>query len=214
LAVTAGGRVPIITQPYLEQRKVWPERGRQLLAQFDDDGVVVYQAYRKELGRFAVDHGYFGGSYNFNRMSWIKTNFLWMMFRSGWALKLGQEMVLAVWLKRPSFDDLLSRCEPAGSEVGGQRPQGARHEIIFQWDPDHDPAGKPVERRALQIGLRGEALRSYAREWILRIEDLTPFVAEQRAGLERGGLTKLATPREAAYPVKTPSVARKLGLAE
>jgi hypothetical protein len=38
--------------------------------------VVVYQAYRPEIGHFAAQHGYFGGSFSLDRMSWIKPNFL------------------------------------------------------------------------------------------------------------------------------------------
>jgi hypothetical protein len=39
----------------------WPASGRQILAQFDDDSVVVYQAYRPEIVCFAAERGYFGG---------------------------------------------------------------------------------------------------------------------------------------------------------
>ena len=54
--------------------------------------VVVYQAFNPEIAQYAVQNQHFGGpAYNFNRMSWIKTNFLWMMYRSGWATKKNQE---------------------------------------------------------------------------------------------------------------------------
>src|SRR5205085_10398421 len=92
------------TEPYLEQQQRWPASGRHILAQFDDESVVVYQAYRPEIGHFAAQHGYFGGAFSLGRMSWIKPNFLWMMFRSGWGTKEGQEVTLAVWLRRPAFD--------------------------------------------------------------------------------------------------------------
>jgi len=32
-----------------------------------------------------------------------------MMFRSGWATKPNQERILAIWMKRESFEDFLSR---------------------------------------------------------------------------------------------------------
>ena len=41
-------------------------------------------------------------------MSWIKPNFLWMMYRSGWGQKEGQEVVLAVKIKRAAFDTILA----------------------------------------------------------------------------------------------------------
>jgi hypothetical protein len=30
----------------------------------------------------------------------------------------------------------------------------ARSEVRLQWNPDHDPTGNKLERRALQLGLR------------------------------------------------------------
>jgi Domain of unknown function (DUF4291) len=39
----------------------------------------------------------------------MKPNFLWMMFRSGWGMKEGQETILAIWLKRSAFDTLLEQ---------------------------------------------------------------------------------------------------------
>ncbi len=42
------------------------------------------------------------------RMTWIKPSFLWMMYRSGWATKPGQERVLAVELLRSGFEQALS----------------------------------------------------------------------------------------------------------
>lgn len=80
----------LITESYASQRLRWPQAGRHILAQFDDDSIVVYQAYRPAIGRFAAAHGYFGGEFSYLRMSWIKSNFLWMMYRSGWGTKPGQ----------------------------------------------------------------------------------------------------------------------------
>jgi hypothetical protein len=87
----------LITTTYTEQITKLPKIGRQIIAQFDDEGIIVYQAYRPEIGNFAATHGYFGGeSFRLTRMSWIKPNFLWMMYRCGWAQTEGQEVVLAI----------------------------------------------------------------------------------------------------------------------
>ena len=45
-----------LTESYVEQTKVWPTRGRHILAQFDDDSIVVYQAYCPEIAEYAVKH--------------------------------------------------------------------------------------------------------------------------------------------------------------
>jgi hypothetical protein len=77
----------LMIEPYLAQEAHWPRSGRRILAQFDEESVVVYQAYRPAIGHFAAEHGYFGGAFSLSRMSWIKPNFLWMMYRCGWASK-------------------------------------------------------------------------------------------------------------------------------
>lgn len=184
----------------------WPATGRHVLAQYTDDAVVVYQAYRPSIGRFAAEHGYFGGEFSLQRMSWIKPNFLWMMYRCGWATKEGQEVVLAVWLAREAFDQILSLAVPSSFD-GRRYPDRAawqadvdRSEVRLQWDPDHDPAGKAVARRAVQLGLRGEVLARYSKEWIRRIEDITPLVREQHGRTLRGGFEALQTPLERVYP--------------
>jgi len=75
---------PLQTELYLEQKaKLWPADGKHVLAQFDDQNVVVYQAFCPEIADYVVKHGKFGGPrYSFTRMTWIKTNFMWMMYRS------------------------------------------------------------------------------------------------------------------------------------
>jgi len=171
--------VNLQTELYLDQRRRWPATGRHILAQFDADTVVVYQAYRPAIGHFAARHGYFGGSFSLDRMSWIKPNFLWMMFRSAWGTKEGQNVILAVWLQRSAFDTILQKAVHSTfvPEVYRSRQEWkqavGRSCVRLQWDPDHDPSGAKVERRAIQLGLRGNVLVRYAREWIVRIDTTT-----------------------------------------
>ncbi len=207
------------TELYTTQVARLPVSGRHILAQFDDESVVVYQAYRPAIGHFAATHRYFGGEFSFTRMSWIKTNFLWMMYRSGWGSKEGQEVTLAIWLRRSAFEGLLAQAvlsqysgEQYTSEKEWQRAV-QRSDVRLQWDPDHSPSGAPLKRRALQLGLRGEALARYAREWILDIEDISPFVAEQEHLAGEGTDTAFMTPREEVYPITDPDIAARIGVA-
>src|SRR4051812_10291895 len=101
--------MPLQLEPYEAQRRRWPSAGRHILAHYDEATVVVYQAFSIAIGEFAVQHQRFGGPFSFGRMSWIKPNFLWMMYRCGWATKENQEMVLAIRLGRPGFDEILRR---------------------------------------------------------------------------------------------------------
>lgn len=95
-------------ESYLTQNDCWPAKGRVILAQYDADSIVVYQAYSPAIGHFAAKHGYFGGDFKLSRMTWIKPNFLWMMYRSGWGTKENQEVTLAIRLHRSAFDSILS----------------------------------------------------------------------------------------------------------
>jgi Domain of unknown function (DUF4291) len=209
--------VKLLTEPYLNQVSNWPKTGRHILAQFDEDTVVVYQAYRPAIGLFAAEHGYFGGEFSLNRMSWIKPNFLWMMYRSGWGTKPGQEVTLAVSLRRSAFDQILasavhSNFVPEVYESATAWEQAVKNSAVrLQWDPDHHPSGAKLERRAIQLGLRGNVLASYARDWIVDIEDISEFVQQQRQSLGQS-LPELLTPSETVYPAIDPDVCQRLGL--
>ena len=37
-------------------KKFWPRKGRHILAQYDDSSVVVYQAYNREIAKYAVEN--------------------------------------------------------------------------------------------------------------------------------------------------------------
>lgn len=154
------------TEKYLVQRDRWPKTGRHILAQYDDDSVIVYQAYRPAIGHFAASHGYFGGEFSLNRR---------------------QEVVLAVRLcVRPltrscplpsipvSFPRSITRTRIG--RRGSSPPMFGSSGIRTT-----PPSGAKEERRAIQLGLRGDVLRRCAREWILEIQDVSKFVAEQRA---------------------------------
>lgn len=202
--------------PYAKQHQQWPETGRVILAQFDDESIVVYQAYRPAIGQFAAKNNYFGGPFKLSRMSWIKPNFLWMMHRCGWASKEGQENVLAVHLKRSAFDHILAQAVHSSFKRSlyptreAWQASVSQSDVRIQWDPDHDPKGKKVERRAIQLGLRGDAIKHYAKEWILKIEDITDFVTEQHAHASSGNYEQLLTPTETPYPVSDPNTRHRL----
>lgn len=206
------------SENYLSQAKRWPVTGRRILAQFDPDTVVVYQAYRPAIGHFAAQHQRFGGEFSFNRMSWVKPNFLWMMYRSGWGTKDGQEITLAVRLQRAAFDEILrlavhsSYMPEVYASFEDWKARLAQSPVRVQWDPDHDPRGGKQERRAIQLGLAGDVLRQYAQKWIVNIEDISGFVTEQRTHAESSGFAKLVTPREEIYPISSQEIAARLGI--
>jgi hypothetical protein len=197
----------------------WPKEGKHILAQYNSDYVVVYQAYCPSIGYEAASQGHFlGGGFSLNRMSWIKTNFLWMMYRSGWGTKLGQEVILAIKVKRDAFAQILAASVPSTFKENLYLNQEEWQEAVknsavrLQWDPDHDPLGNKLERRAIQLGLRDEFLKLYAKDWLKEIEDISDFVKEQRQYVESKQWEYLVTPQESVYPVSNSQIATKLGL--
>lgn len=205
-------------QRYLDQVELWPKVGRHILAQFDDQAIVVYQAYSASIGQYVVRHGRFGGDFSFFRMTWIKTNFLWMMYRSGWGTKENQEITLALRIRRGFFESLLAAAVPS-SWAREMYPSAeewskavSRSSVRIQWDPDHRPDGSKVERRAIQLGLRGDMLESFATRELLEVIDLSEFVTEQRARLTLDGLTALSVPRERVYLPNDGALASRLRL--
>jgi len=197
---------PIPSARWVDQQASWPERGEHILAHQDADTIVVYQAYRPEIGQWAIRHGQLGGpAFSFNRMSWVKPNFLWMMYRSGWGTKEGQEVTLGLRIRRTFFDRLLSEAVPSSFEASGMQDRDAwvaavqASDVRLQWDPDHAPDGARLERRAVQLGLRGAALAELAEAALLEVIDMTEFVAEQRTRIT-GDWSQLMTPTEWVYP--------------
>jgi hypothetical protein len=205
-------------EPYLEQKDRWPPKGQVILAHYDDESIVVYQAYSPAIGHFAAKHGYFGGGFKLSRMTWIKPNFLWMMYRWGWGTKENQEVTLAIRLHRSTFDFILAQAvhskyipEIYADQTAWNRAVKSS-DVRLQWDPDHDPTGGKLTRRAIQLGLQGETAIKYAQESIVSIEDISEFVAEQRQYISSQNHDKLMTPSEKPYPLNDVRTVQKLQL--
>ena len=164
------------SESYDVAREHWPRSGKVILAQYTEEAVCVYQAFRSDIAKYAVENQRLVGAprYSTTRMTWIKTNFLWMMFRSAWGSKKNQERVLAIWLKREAFERYLGQARERGAKpLGGDN-------VRLQWDPDHHVDGSPhLTRRAIQLGLKNVASFSDGTDIVL-IEDISDFVYQQR----------------------------------
>ncbi|MEV4573969.1 DUF4291 family protein [Nonomuraea jabiensis] len=95
----------------------------QIRADYDADTIVVYQAYAPAIADAALRAGRFVAPFSFHRMTWIKPSFLWLMHRSNWTRKPGQERVLAVRMTRQGWEEALSQAvlttaDPAAGSQG------------------------------------------------------------------------------------------------
>jgi hypothetical protein len=206
------------TEKYVDQLARWPSTGKHIIAQYDAETIVVYQAYRRSIGEYAIKHRAFGGDFSYSRMSWIKPNFLWMMYRSGWGTKEGQETTLGLRLRRQFFDRILAQAVASSLDQSNYITRDAwkaaleKSEVRLQWDPDHDPHGNAIARRAIQLGLRGSLLAEYGKCALVEVIDMTEFVVAQREQLLRAGIAELMTPVEQIYLPREASIAQWLKL--
>jgi hypothetical protein len=165
---------------------------RQVRARHDDDTLVVYQAYSPVIAEPALAAGTFVSPFRRERMTWIKPSFTWMMYRSGWATKPGQERVLAIAITRAGFEWALAHAcladyhpEIYGTyEAWQERKQASP--VRVQWDPERSIALDKLEHRAIQVGLGWDSVERYVDEWITGIEDVTPLAHEIHRLVERG----------------------------
>ncbi|WP_067509124.1 DUF4291 domain-containing protein [Actinoplanes sp. TFC3] len=175
---------------------------RQIRAVYTPHTITVYQAYSEEIAGAAVRAGRFVAPFRVGRMTWVKPSFLWMMYRSGWATKPGQERVLAVEITREGFDWALDQACPSSHEAssGESREEWAlrlkRSSVRVQWDPERSLNLGALPYRSLQLGLSGEVSRRYVEDWTVAITDVTSLVREVAATRDAGQL-----PDERPYPL-------------
>lgn len=193
---------------------------RQVRATFDEETVTVYQAFPVEIARNAVSAGRLVAPFSLQRMTWIKPSFLWMMYRSGWATKAGQERVLAIRIARAAFDQALSSAEltsfdPRVHPNHDDWQERSRNSAVrVQWDPDRTVRFDGLPWRCIQIGLAPPVAADYAHTWIDSIEDVTELVRTLHDAHRDDAFPAVRelVPVEQPYPV-APATAEALGMA-
>jgi len=189
----------------------------QIRADFDRDSVVVYQAYSPKIAVPALEAQRFVPPFSVRRMTWVKPSFLWLMARSGWGTKSGQECILAVRVRRSMFDDALGRAVLTSFQPGVHASvsawdrafQAARFHV--QWDPERSIRGAKLAHRSIQLGIGRFEIEAFVDEWTLELRDLTPLVKKMRMLVKAGKVAqaKRFLPAERVYPV--PAGAEQLG---
>ena len=182
---------------------------RQIRALYDDKSVRVYQAYRKEVAKPALAANRFVPPFCLSRMTWIKPSFLWMMYRSGWALKDGQQYILAVTISRRGFEWAITNSSLSHfvASVYDSHDAWKRRKAIcpvrIQWDPERNIKLERLEHRSIQIGLGPEASEKYVNEWTIAIDDVTPLAHQIHRLVSEGKIeaAKCLLPVEQPYPL-------------
>ena len=187
----------------------------EIRADYNQHTITVYQAYNDAIADVAVRNGRFGAPFSFNRMTWIKPSFMWMMERSNWGLKKDQQHILAIRIKRTFFDTLLEQAVLTTPKAHVYPHAGiwetlfAQANVYVQWDPERSINGKKLEHRSLQLGISRNLISQFNEDAIVAIDDLTPLVRKCHNLLINGKTTQAKSflPPEKIYPVS--AAARK-----
>lgn len=112
---------------------------------------------------------------------------------------------MAIKLSRQGFEEIISKAVPTNfnsfSPISREEWQEKlkSSEVRVQWDPDHNLLGEKIQRRAIQLGMKGDILKKYSDEYIISIEDITEFVNEQYELIKMNKLDQVMTPVEQIY---------------
>jgi hypothetical protein len=192
-------------------------RERDIRADFDRETIVVYQAYCPAIAEAALQAQKFVPPFSLGRMTWIKPSFLWLMQRSNWGQKAGQERVLAIRITRAGWEKALALAVPTTLtpalfvSAAEWTKQLREAKVVVQWDPERSLRGATLPQRSIQVGLSRHIIREYVEDWTVAIEDYTPRVRKIYGLLQAGQADKAKRhlPPEKVYPI-CPEVGRRL----
>lgn len=179
---------------------------RQIYAHYDDHGITVYQAFKPEIVKHALAKGTFGQGFNMERMTWIKPSFAWMLYRSGYATKTRQEAILKITLTHEGFREILSHSVETtyNSRVHANEDEWRnalkKSSVRHQWDPERNLRLGKLERRAIQLGIRGWVVEKYVNEWIIGLEEVTELAHTLHHAI-KNKFPLPDVPEERLYPV-------------
>ena len=188
---------------------------KKIIALYDEKCIYLYQAFGKEIAKEALQRQVLGEQFHLDRLSWIKPSFAWMLYRSHYAEKPGQEHILRIAISHNNFKNILRVAIPTTQDshlfASGKewRKKLRLSDVRYQWDPDRDFSLQKINRRAIQLGLQREVLRSYARKWILSIDDVTHLAKKIQQQPDNLDLW----PQEREYVVDD-TLQRSLGMGE
>ncbi len=190
---------------------------REIRADFDHETIVVYQAYPPAIADAVLSAGRFVAPFSWRRMTWIKPSFLWLMHRSNWGRKAGQERTLAVRITRIGWEKALGLAVPTSFHPSLFRSPAeweARFRtalVHLQWDTERSLRGAGLPCFSIQVGLSRHVIDEFVDDWVVRIEDDTSRVRRMRELLKtgRGVEAKRHLPPEKVYPMNAP-LARRL----
>ena len=180
---------------------------RLIYADFDEEGIYVYQAFKPQTVQIAAALGTFGKGFSLDRISWIKPSFAWTLRRTKYATKNRMQAIAKIKLSHEAFLEILGQSIESHWNSGlfpsemEWKSQLAKSDVIHQWDPERDLVGRRLDRQAIQVGIRGAVIRKYVSDYIISVEDVTPLAHEIGQVAKTHGHKFPHVPEEKGYPV-------------
>lgn len=192
---------------------------QEIRAEYNQETITVYQAYNKQIAVPAINNNRFEAPFSFNRMTWIKPSFLWLMERSGWATKSNQEYILGIKIKRAFWEEVLEMAvltHPDKTLYNNgveweTRMKNAK--ALIQWDPERNLRGVKLQYRSIQVGVGRHIIEDYNTKGIVEIIDYTPLT-KKISQLKKQGKYKEAKrllPNERIYKLPE-SIEQQIGI--
>ena len=181
----------------------------EIRADYNKETIVIYQAYAPSIADNALTQQKFVSPFSFNRMTWIKPSFLWLMHRSNWGQKSSQQKTLAIRITRVGWEKALSLGVLTHPEKSVY-PSPKEWEIEFrnsvvhiQWDTERSLRGAGLNYYSIQVGISRHLIHEFVEEWIVKIEDYSPIVTKIHQLIRSGKSknVKRLLPSEKIYPV-------------
>lgn len=182
----------------------------EIRANYDRDTIVIYQAYADNIADVALEIQRFASPFSFQRMTWIKPSFLWLMHRSNWGQKANQQRTLAVHISRAGWEKALSLgtlTHPESSvfpNASVWETEFANSPVHIQWDTERSLRGAGLNHFSIQVGIGRQMIQEFVDQWIVKIEDITSTVSKIRDLLKSGDEknAKRHLPSERVYPIE------------
>jgi hypothetical protein len=185
------------------------KKTQEIRAKYTNDTITVYQAYNRQIALKAIENNKFEAPFSFNRMTWVKPSYLWLMARSNWGTKSNQEYILGIEIKRSSWEKALSNgvlTHPDKNVYKSGREwetEFKKAKVHIQWDPERTIRSAKMDIRTIQVGISRDWIIEYNTEWISQIVDYTPLTKKINALRKQGKYkeAKKLLPKEKLYEV-------------
>ncbi len=193
----------IALESYSERLKELPQNGQNIIgylmknldtidtppySYISKEHIVLYLVNEKSTAASIIEsQDLEKPDYSSLKANSIQLSFLSIMHDYSSREKENQESVLAIWIKKEVFKEILQKVTP-------------------KWNPDYDYFGKQLERQTIQLDLNEEDFEKLIKENIDFVLDISDFIKEQKQYINQNQIDQLMLPKERIVDFETPEL--------